>query len=64
MEAVTDFFTTVAVVMTATALSHFGVAADGLEVRSQKAQSERVIKRSSATQYQNVRARPAANAGA
>jgi hypothetical protein len=57
MDSVADFFTTVAVVMTATALSHFGVAADGLEVRSSKPQSERVIKRSGPPHHQNLRTR-------
>jgi hypothetical protein len=63
MDTVVEFFTTVAVVMTTTALSHFGVAADGLEARSHKSQSERVIKRSAPAQPQTTRSRPPAYTG-
>ena len=46
MDALVQFFTTVAVVMATSALSHFGMTAEGLNSRSEKGQAERSVKRS------------------
>lgn len=46
MNALFQFFTALAVAAAAMAFSHFGVAADGLELRASPAKSERAVKRS------------------
>lgn len=46
MTTFVDFITPVVVALAATALSHFGMTAEGLEPRSSEARSERTVKRS------------------
>jgi hypothetical protein len=48
MDALFQFFSAVAVAVTAMSFSHFGVAAEGLEVRNSPPSAERSVKRSRA----------------
>jgi Spy/CpxP family protein refolding chaperone len=50
MDALVQFFTTVAVAAAATALSHFGMSDEGHEPGDRKAHSERSVKRTPAPQ--------------
>ena len=58
MDALLQFFTAVAVAIAAMAFSHFGVAAEGLELRSNPPKAERSIKRSPSPAPASVRAQP------
>lgn len=48
MDALVQFFTAVVVALAATVLSHFGVAAEGFDLRSSEPRAERTVKRSPA----------------
>jgi hypothetical protein len=52
MDALVQFFTAVAVALAATALSHFGIGAEGVDLRSQDSHAERAVKRSPAPSAQ------------
>ena len=57
MDALVQFFTTVAVAVAATALSHFGMSDQGDEPGSRKAENERSVKRTPAPQAHIVLSR-------
>ena len=60
MDDLARLITDVAVAVAATALAHMGVPADDVELRSSKAQNERIIKRSRTPDHLYAAPRPAA----
>lgn len=57
MDAIVQFFTALVVAMAATALAHFGMVAEGLELRGPKPAAERAIKRSPAPEAPPARSK-------